>query len=245
MKKKFIAFTKTRLVIGSLIMIFAIFQSPSFASSPVPQSGQAEASIKDETIFVNLGNDGGVEAINVINTFYRPAGEIRDYGDYVSIVNLTNAHEPAIEGNRITFKVDEEDGNINYQGELANRELPWLFEITYKLDGKKIDVQHLIGAAGHMQIILDVRQNTDALEYFRENYMLQINIPLEMDKASTVYAPGATMTVVGNTITLAFTLFPGESRMFVVEADVENFEMGGIEIAAIKAQMSLGQLEQD
>ncbi|MBS3942762.1 MAG: hypothetical protein KGZ32_00775 [Dethiobacter sp.] len=245
MKKRSGFAFKVKLILLSLLMLTLPLNGQSLAAGISPQTGRSEGTLKDETIFVNLSGAGGIKEVYVINAFPRPNGEIVDFGDYAALVNLTNDLKPQIEGERITFKAGGENGIFRYQGRLIGRKLPWIFGFTYYLDGRRLKPQDLAGASGRLRMEIGVRANPEADQYFREQFMVQISIPLEMDKSGSIYAPEAVRVVAGNLTTLAFTLLPGEEGIFVVEADVERFEMGGIEIAAMRAEITLGQIGRD
>ena len=245
MKNKTRFVCKVKLLLLSLLILSMPLNGQSLAADPAPQAERSEAVPKDETIFVNLGGGGRIKEIYVINAFRQPNGKIVDFGDYAALVNLTNDSEPEIEGERITFEAGGENGIFRYQGRLIGRELPWIFELAYYLDGRRLELRDLPGASGRLRMEISVRANPAAQEYFRERFMLQISVPLKMDKAGSIYAPAAVRVVAGNLTTLAFTLLPGEAGIFTVEADVERFEMGGIEIAAMRAELALGRMGRD
>lgn len=222
-----------------LLVLSVTFGSQSFAGGLNPQSGENTPSPKHETIFAKLNYHGSVSEIYAVNTFLEPAAEIVDYGSYVNLVNLTNKAEPKVEGERIIFTVNGEDTIFRYQGTLKTKELPWQFEISYYLNGKRIDPEDLPGAAGRLRIELAARQNPQYGGFFAENFMVQLSVSLEMDRATAIVAPAATKTYVGNTATLAFTLLPDSAELFYMEADVHDFKMDGISIAALEAAVPL------
>lgn len=58
---------------------------------------------KEEVVYVNLGNDGSVREINVVNIFGENAeGAITDYGKYLNVRNMTT-----------TDMIDYSDDTIN------------------------------------------------------------------------------------------------------------------------------------
>jgi X-X-X-Leu-X-X-Gly heptad repeat protein len=218
-----------------LLVLSVTFGSQSFAGGLNTEPDESKATPKHETIFAKLDYHGSVSDIYAVNTFLEPAAEIVDYGSYVNLVNLTNKAEPRVEGERIIFSVIEEDTIFRYQGTLQAKELPWEFEISYFLDGKSIDPKDLPGAAGRLRIELAARKNPRYEGVFAENFMVQLSVSLEMDKATAIVAPAAVKTYVGNIVTLAFTLLPDSDALFYMEADVRDFQMDGISIAALEA----------
>lgn len=236
---------RIKITLLTLLLLLAAFGPQSASGGSSPQQGASKPSARHETIFARLDHSGDVSEIYVVNTFLRPAGEIVDYGSYADLVNLTNQAEAIFAGERITFTLTGEDTIFRYQGTLKDRELPWEFAIEYFLDGISIAPENLAGATGRLRIEAGVKQNPQAHRYFAENFTLQLSIPLEMDKAAVIAAPAATQMYVGNTVTLAFTVLPDSAESFYVEADVRDFAMEGINIAAMKAAAPLDDLLAD
>jgi X-X-X-Leu-X-X-Gly heptad repeat protein len=229
----------------TLLLVLATFGPPSPAGGSPPQQEASKPSAKHETIFARLDHSGDVSEVYVVNTFLKPAGKVVDYGGYADLVNLTDQVEAILEGERITFTLTGEDTIFRYQGMLTGRELPWKFAIDYFLDGKSIEPENLAGASGRLKIEAGVKQNPQAHRYFTENFMLQLSIPLEKDKATIIVAPAATQIYVGSTVTLVFTVLPGSGELFYVEADVRDFTMEGINIAAMRAAIPLHEMLAD
>lgn len=228
-----------------LLLLLAIFSPPSSAGGAPPQQEASNPSAKHETVFARLDHSGDVSEVYMVNTFLKPAGKVVDYGGYADLVNLTDQAEAIFEGERITFTPIKEDTIFRYQGTLIGRELPWKFAIDYFLDGKSIEPENLAGASGRLRIEAGVKQNPHAHLYFAENFLLQLSIPLEKDKTTVIAAPAATRMYVGSTVTLAFTVLPDSAELFYVEADVRNFTMEGINIAAMKAAAPLHEMLAD
>ena len=193
------------------------------------------ASQKHETIFVNLDHSGNISEMFAVNSFIRPGESAIDYGDYENIINLTNNSVPLINGDRIVFEDLGDMSIFRYQAALNKTQLPWSFDISYYLDGESTNAHKLAGESGRLRIVINAAYNPDAHPYFTDNFMVQIRIPLQMDKAISINAPDASVMFAGNTATVAYTLMPSSARQFSLEADVFDFTMDGIDIAAMKA----------
>ena len=236
---------RIKITMLTLLLLLATVGPPSSAGGSTPQQEAGKPSAKHETVFARLDHSGDVSEVYVVNTFLKPAGKVVDYGGYADLVNLTDQAEAIFEGERITFTPLKEDTIFRYQGTLIGRELPWKFAIDYFLDGKSIEPENLAGASGRLRIEAAVKQNPHAHSYFAENFLLQLSIPLEKDKATVIAAPAATRMYVGSTVTLAFAVLPDSAELFYVEADVRDFTMEGINIAAMKAAAPLHELLAD
>lgn len=194
---------------------------------------------KDETVYVNLNYDGTVSKMNVVNFFKaEEAGIYLDYGNYVNIVNLTNDSMPQVEADSILWDLTNAEEDFYYQGQLNNGELPWTFTIEYKLNGEVVEASDLPGAVGEIIISINVEENKAADEYFRQNYMMQITVPLNMQNSTLISAPGAVQMIAGHTKTLAFTVLPQTSNRFEIKAQVQDFTMDAMDIAMMKADLS-------
>ncbi|MDF2539896.1 MAG: hypothetical protein K0S76_2917 [Herbinix sp.] len=194
---------------------------------------------KDETVYVNLNSDGTVSQMNVVNHFLsQETGIYRDYGKYENVINLTNEVIPDLGEDFVEWEINNSSEDFYYQGQLQNGELPWNFKIDYQLEGRAVKAEDLAGAVGKLVITLSTEENKKADAYFRDNYMMQITVGLNMQTAKLLSAPGAVVMVAGHTKTLAFTCLPKAANTFVITAEVEDFEMESIDIAMMKAELS-------
>jgi len=194
---------------------------------------------KNETVYVNLNYDGTISKMNVVNYFKaQDLGIYQDYGNYENITNLTNDIEPVIEEDSIRWNIAGLNEDFYYQGQLGSGDLPWKFDIEYYLEGIAVNAQDLAGAAGELIIAINVEENLAAEEYFRQNYMMQITVPLNMQTATLISAPGAMQMIAGHTKTLAFTMLPQSEGHLKIIAKVQDFTMEAIDIAMMKADLS-------
>ena len=233
-----IGFLRNKKAIMALTFAFTFLIAISVQTSAgglVNQRENTESSQKHETIFANLNHDGSVSELIAVNAFVNPGGTIVDYGDYSTILNLTDESLPEIDGDRIFFVAVASEKVFRYQGTLEGRQLPWSFSISYYLNGSAVEAINLDGVTGRLRIEIDVRQNPDVHVYFTENFMLQVSVPLQMDKASAIEAPDATIMYAGNIATVAFAVMPQNDSVLYLEAYVQDFEMDGINVAAMKA----------
>lgn len=206
--------------------------------SAVTASGNAQIKGKDEVIYAVLASDGNVRSIYAVNHFtIIEAGSITDYGDYTSVKNLTDTTPIRQSGHAVTVQTNAE--NFYYQGNMANTELPWIFETSYCLDGVKIEPQELAGRSGKIEIHITTKENTAVNPTFYENYMLQISIGLDTDKSSDIKAPGATIANAGKNKIVTYTVMPGMDADISLSAMARDFAMIGIDISALPFSMDM------
>lgn len=206
------------------------------ASKVVPQEpAQYE---KTEVVYATLAADGSAEGAYVVNQFeVAEAGQIVDYGSYDAAINLTNETELVRDGDRVEF--DAAEGAFYYQGDISKVELPWNVKVAYTLDGKALTPSEVAGASGELAIHVTTAVNAAADASFAESYLLQITITLNGDTTSNIRAEGATVASAGKNRTIAFTALPGADADCLLVADVRDFEMAGIQIAAMPYSMAM------
>lgn len=186
---------------------------------------------KDETVYALLNEDGSVRSVYVVNHSRVPRdGTYADYGSYKKVESLTENIQPRIEGDQILWELKESYGDFYYQGELAGGELPWVFRIQYFLDGNEVKAQDLAGKSGKVEIALSVTANEAVLPVFRERFAMQIQVPVNLKRASVISAEGATQVVAGQTNTLAYTVLPGASASYRLVLEARDFEMDSMNI---------------
>jgi putative membrane protein len=224
------------LAVATLCLIFML--SSVSASPPGFEKIQnALASQKSETIYVSLDHSGGLENISVVNAFPQTNTRIVDYGAYQKITNLSNTLEPLIQSDKITFDLTTEESRSEpfyYEGQLSKIELPWIITLNYILDGKMVNAKQIAGKTGNLSMMIQVQQNPNSPEFFRENYLIQILIPFNMRTVTHLSAPEASQMVAGSTNYLSYIVLPQLSQSFVLSATIHDFEMEAIEFTALK-----------
>lgn len=205
--------------------------TPEDAPAPaeiVQQPAAVES--KDEIIYGTLSAAGAVENLYVVNHFLISSGTaVTDYGAYTRVANLTTTDPIALNDGVVTFQTSAE--NFYYQGDLRSTQLPWRFRITYFLDGEEISPGELGGRDGHLKIQIAVRE--DGTSAFGDSYMLQIQATLDSETARNIDAPGASQAGAGSSQIFAYTVLPKNEATYTLEADVEDFEMTGIQITGV------------
>ena len=113
---------------------------------------------KDETVYTKLNSDGSIKStiVNEHLTNDNKKDKLEDISDLENILNINSNHDYIKNGNNITWNSNGSD--IFYHGTL-NKNLPITTNITYKLDGKEISLDDLIGKEGHVSITLKYINN--------------------------------------------------------------------------------------
>lgn len=217
---------KIACLLLSLTLLF------SFTAAAAPTSGPEQPAIKDETVYANLNADGSISRIYVVNRLETPKeGRYVDYGIYQTILNLSGRQQPGISGDKLSWEQEEE--TLYYQGQLAKGELPFTFSFAYSLDGNPVAPAEAIGKAGAAAITLKVEPNPRAKAYFRDNYVAQLQVPLDLEVVSGIRAPGAASVIAGKTATLAYTVLPGQKADYRLEFETSKFQLDSIAISCL------------
>jgi putative membrane protein len=205
--------------------------SGSFGNTAVDPGDGSRPVIKDETVYALLNDDGSLRSAYVVNHIKVPEdGTYVDFGNYEKVESLSEDILPRIEGDRITWELKESYGDFYYQGGLVGAHLPWIFKIEYYLDQNRVEAQDLAGKSGKVEIDLSVTPNESAPSYFRERFAMQIQVPVNLNRAAIISADGATQVIAGSTNTLAYTILPGSSGSYRLVLDARDFEMDSINI---------------
>lgn len=219
---------------------------------------------KDESVFVNLSSDGKLEKSIVSNWIHSSESnlEVKDKSSLSDIKNVKTDDEPVKDGENLTWKVEGSD--IYYQGK-TDKELPLDVSIKYSLDGEEIKAEDLAGKSGRVKIELEIKnkiyKETSINGKTRKIYTpftTASSIILPVDKFKNVKSDGGVIISEGNNNIIGFVAFPGLQESLgidnldigvdlkdklVVEADVDNFEMGPIMITATPELPDLSALD--
>jgi X-X-X-Leu-X-X-Gly heptad repeat protein len=203
---------------------------------------QAEVTNKEEIIYALLDSSGKLDSAYAVNHFELSSdGYLTDYGDYQQVNNLSNLYPISLEAKSVRIASDR--GDYYYQGNIQNLMLPWQISISYSLDGQPVaasDASTLAGKSGRLQINIDTSQapDTGVDPSFYENYTLQVAVTIDAAKSSNVDAPDATVAAAGGDRQITYAVLPDSNGQLTFAADVTDFEMPGIQIAAVPFSMN-------
>ena len=207
----------------------------------VPAAAASEAAFTaEEVIYARLDATGAPkEGYAVVALNVSQAGTVTHYGDYSSVVNLSDSTPIGYSEGEVTL--DATAGRSYYEGTLSEVELPWNIEISYKLDGKAVAPEELGGASGQLEIAIKTSKNEAVAGGFYDNYLLQFTITLDADLCENVAVTGGTAANAGGSKTVSLMVLPGSDGDVGLTADVHDFRMDGMTIAAAD---SLGDMSE-
>ena len=212
-------------VLLSLLLVLALF------------TGCAAA--KEEVIYANLDASGDVEGVYALNIFDVPEKTvIVEHGAYTDVKNLVSREEIVKTGDD-SYTVEFGPGKLYLQGNLADTDLPWIFEITYALDGKQMSPEEIAGRAGHVTMHIRIFGNPDGDAFFYKNYALNATVLFDTNTCSNIAADGATIANNGAKKQLTYTILPNKVTDLCIELDTVLFSMEEISINGVRLSMDI------
>lgn len=198
--------------------------------------GQAQVDV-DETMYVNLDYYGKTSKINVVKGCSLNGNtSFTDYGSYERVVNMSNGAVPQIGEDSVRWELPAgESGRFYYQCAMGGDQvaLPWDFDVSYKHNGVPADAEELAGASGVVEIHVRAVPNEEAKEYYKDNMLLMVAVPADMEKCYSLEAEGAQIQSLGSMSTAVFTALPGEEGDYTVRIGSDSFESAGVVMAMV------------
>lgn len=138
MNKKIIS----RITSSILLCTIIAYTTPVFAFT------------KDETVYSKMDSTGNkyntIVSDHIVNS--KQEKTINDISDLANIKNVNGDEEFSQDGNNLIWKAEGND--IYYQGE-SQKDLPVTCNITYELNGEKIEATDLAGKSGKVKITIE------------------------------------------------------------------------------------------
>lgn len=138
MNKKIIS----RITSSILLCTIIAYTTPVFAFT------------KDETVYSKIDSNGNkyntIVSDHIVNSEQEKL--INDISDLANIKNINGDEEFSQDGNNLIWKAEGKD--IYYQGE-SQKDLPITCDITYELNGEKIEAANLAGKSGKVKITIE------------------------------------------------------------------------------------------
>lgn len=138
MNKKIIS----RITSSILLCTIMAYTTPVFAFT------------KDETVYSKIDSNGNkyntIVSDHIVNNEQEKL--INDISDLANIKNINGDEEFSQDGNNLIWKAEGND--IYYQGE-SQKDLPITCNISYELNGEKIDATNLAGKSGKVKITIE------------------------------------------------------------------------------------------
>ena len=208
-----------RLTAASLVLAFTL-----------PQAAQAAAPTveTDESVYINMDYYGAPTNTRIVKgVSLNGHTEFTDFGSYADVYNMSTYDEPVIKDNSVYWKLSDTSKQRFYYEciptDKVNIQMPWNFDVSYKLNGVSVKAEDCAGANGLVEITIHAVPNSYASDYYKNNMMLVCGTGIDMSKALSIDAPGAQVQSVGTYKLVVFMGMPGEESTFTVRIGSGNF----------------------
>jgi hypothetical protein len=220
-------------VLIALTMAASAGTSFVYAAAPVPTD--------DEAMYVNLDYYGAAENVSVVKSYsMNGTNKVVDYGDYTDIINMTNYAEAKTEDSKVSFNFDDAVDRFYFEGKMKNEQvnLPWNFDVTYKLNGVLTAADKLVGKVGLVEIEVHAIPNPNANAYYKNNMILQVGTAVNADEVLSLEAPGAQIQSLGNKKAVLFMALPQEEQTFTIRIGSNDFQFSGLAMMMLPVTLS-------
>ena len=203
-------------------------------SFALPQCAQAAAPTveTDETVYINMDYYGAPTNTRIVKGVnLNGHTEFTDFGDYKDVYNMSTFDEPTLKDGSVYWKLDTDKNRFYYEcipNDTVNIQMPWNFDVSYKLNGVPVEADQCAGASGTIQMDIHAVPNTYASDYYKNNMMLVCATGIDMSKALSIDAPGAHIQSFGTYKLVMFMGLPGEENTFTVRIGSNDFESMGL-----------------
>jgi putative membrane protein len=227
-----------RFTILTVVLVFICSMSLQALANDHSQVGSIQ-----ETVYGVFHESGEKSVYTVYKMRVDSPGEFTIYGDFKSGRCLTEDIEFHLHEQGVTLVFPKAYDSFYFQ--LENNEglpgthshvvLPFFVREYIELDGQAIYMTG--GESGHVKIVVEVESNEEADQFFRNNFVAQVQIPIDTNVFKNIKTdlPGV---LIGSTYTYSGMVLPGQNTTFVIEGDVESFKLDGINITMMKYNMS-------
>ena len=203
-------------------------------SFALPQCAQAAAPTveTDETVYINMDYYGAPTNTRIVKGVnLNGHTEFTDFGDYKDVYNMSTFDEPTLKEYSVYWKLNTDKNRFYYEcipNDTVNIQMPWNFDVSYKLNGVPVEADQCAGASGTIQMDIHAVPNTYASDYYKNNMMLVCATGIDMSKALSIDAPGAQIQSFGTYKLVMFMGLPGEENTFTVRIGSNDFESMGL-----------------
>lgn len=211
----------------------------------LPQAAQAAAPTiqTDEAVYINLDYYGTPENTRIVKgVSLNGHTDFTDYGNYADVYNMSTLDAPTLGDGEVSWSLSD-DGLQRFYYECVpdsstSIQLPWNFDVSYKLNGVPVEAEKCAGANGLIEMNIHATPNDAAGEYYKNNMMLVCATGIDMSKMLSIDAPGAQVQSMGTYKIVVFMGLPGEESTFTVRIGAESFESMGLVLFMAPATLS-------
>lgn len=227
---------KKRILEGALAVATALTLTCTALAAPPAVS-------TDEAVYVNLDYYGALADMRIVKgVSLNGETTFTDYGNYSKVCNMSTYDKPKIASDAVSWNLSVPDKQRFYYecipSDNKTLQMPWTFDVSYKLDGIPIKAEKLSGAKGLVEITAHAIPNPNASAYYKNNMMLLVTTGIDMDKNNSIDAPGAQIQSFGSYKIVFFLGLPGEDNTYTIQISSDKFESTGLIMMMTPATMS-------
>lgn len=226
---------KLRRATAAALMLALTLPQAAVAAAPEIET--------DEAVYINLDHYGIPEETRIVKGVgLNGHTAFTDYGDYAEVYNMSTYDQPVLEDGSVSWALEGEGMQRFYYECIPSSDtaiqLPWNFDVSYKLNGVPVEAEQCAGASGLVEINIHAMPNEAASEYYKNNMMLICGTGIDMSKALSIEAPGAQIQSMGTYKLVVFMGLPGEENTFTVRIGSDAFESMGLLLFMAPATLS-------
>lgn len=215
---------KLRRVTATALLLSFTLPQCAYAAAPTVET--------DEAVYINMDYYGVPTNTRIVKGVnLNGHTEFTDFGDYADVYNMSTFDEPTLKDGSVYWKLDTDKQRFYYEcipNDTVNIQMPWNFDVSYKLNGVPVEADKCAGASGTIQMDIHAVPNDYASEYYKNNMMLVCATGIDMSKALSIDAPGAQIQSFGTYKLVMFMGLPGEENTFTVRIGSDDFESMGL-----------------
>lgn len=193
------------------------------------------ADTKDETVYINLNENGEVVSSTVVTRLSKdnPDTHFEDLA-IGNEENLSTLDQLTISDDMLSIDFEKAREDFYYQSSYT-ADLPFQYSIKYFLDDELITAKELAGKSGHVKIEISVKEQETTLI----DMMSQTTVTLDLNRVSQVISNASSEVLTGKTLKLSFVTMPGSNDFYSIEFNANTFEMESIMIALLPNTIGL------
>lgn len=227
---------KRRLLAGALTAVTVLPLAGGALAAPPAVS-------TDEAVYVNLDYYGALNDMRIVKgVSLNGETAFTDYGDYSEVYNMSTHDKPEMKDGAVSWNLPRTEKQRFYYEciptDASALQMPWTFDVSYKLDGAPVKAEQCTGADGLVEITVHAIPNPKADEYYRNNMTLMVMTGIDMDKTRSIDAPGAQIQSLGSYKMVVFLGLPGEDNTYTIRIGSSKFESTGVIMMMAPATMS-------
>lgn len=197
----------------------------------------------DETAYLMLDYYGALDHYSIVKGCDLNGNtQFRDYGDYTSVSNMSTLDAPKQTDDGVTWYLDSGAGNRFYYEVVPKKQtldtLPWVVDVSYKLNGVPAHADQLAGASGLITVDVTATPNPRANAYYRENFILVCGMASDTADNTSFSAEGAQFQSFGSYQLAFYIAMPRKEGTFSFNIGTDSFETSGVILAMMPATLS-------